>query len=838
MFNLKEFRSKAFAYPDLLPWGFLVENGIVITKSGGLLAGWEYIGPDLDSAMPSELIAMSLRVNEALRLGDGWVIHCDAIREPAPGYALEGAFPDATTALMDDVRRQFWEKTSVGYRSRYVLIVTWFPEPDAAGKVANLFMEGVNNDLASRNLQRFKERLNDIEGRLSSFLKLNRLLDYPIADWSADAQQAQGFDVHGGREFGSPLLGHLDQCAMPGKSFVPMVFNECPMFLDSVIGNHDLVTGFSPNIDDRAIACLAMSEFPAHSYPGLFDFLSRMSIEYRWSNRFICLDKIKADKVIGRDRSRWSNKRLSLFNHFRASQGSAPTHLNLDAVAMTEDAVLALAENSSGEVMFGYYTSVLLLTDERPDYLDNTAREVAKFIRNQGVGVRIETVNAVEALLGTMPGNTESNIRRPLVHTLNLAHLLPFTAVWAGPDKHPCPMYPENSPPLFFAKTDGATPFRFCLHANDVGHGMVVGVTGSGKSTLLGLIAAQQFRYPGAQVFAFDVDYSMLPLVWAAGGQHYDIAGDARDDLAFCPLGQIDAPAEQAWAAEWIEALVRLQGITVAPGHRKRIHDAVLNLAQSTTLPEQRTLTHYRTVLQDDSLREALERYTLMGPGGNLLDAQSDSLKENRFQVFELRHLMDKGEQFTLPTLLYLFHRIEQRLRSGRPTLLILDEIWLMLKNPVFAEKISDWLVTLRKRNAAVVFATQSLVQLQQSSIAPIIYQSCPTKILLADVDAPTQNIRPLYEAIGLNAKQIQIIAQGTPKRDYYMIHPSGKRQFELGLSPTELAFIGVSGSENLNRIRVLKDECGDSWPAQWLFEKGLPESAQKWESIRQTFLS
>ena len=828
MFNLNEFRSRAFGYPDLLPWGFCVENGIVITKSGGFLAGWEFIGPDLDSATPSELTAMASRINRALRLGDGWVIHCDAIRERAPGYAPKGAFPDRTTALMDDLRREAWTKTSTGYRSRYVMVVTWFPEPDAANKVANLFVEGQNNDLATRNLERFRERLTEIEGRLSGFLKVTRLLDYPV-DHPEDAQD---FDIWKEQAYASPLLGHLEQCACPGIPFRPLAFGECPMYLDSVIGNHDLVTGFMPCVDDQAIACLELSEFPARSYPGLLDFLSRMSIEYRWSTRFICLDFRQAEKEINKYRSKWSSKRLSMLNHFRSSQGSAPTHYNLDAVNMTNDAVEAIAENSSGEVLFGYYTSVLLLSNSDAEALQNTSNEIAKYIRNQGFGVRIETINAVEALLGTMPGNTAANVRRPLVHTLNLAHLLPFTAVWAGPDEHPCSFYPPHSPPLMYAKTDGSTPFRVCLHAGDVGHTLLVGPTGAGKSTMLGLMVAQHFRYPNAQVFAFDKGYSMQPLAWAAGGQHYDIAGDSSDDLAFCPLGQIDRPAEQDWAAEWIETLVELQGVSMSPAYRKRIYEAVVTLAQSTTQPKERTLTNYVITVQDNELRDALRNYTLQGMGGKLLDAESDSLTEDRFQVFEMEHLMNKGDKLVLPVLLYLFHRLQQRF-NGQPALISLDEVWVMLAHPVSRAMIVEWLVTLRKLNVAVILSTQSFQQLDQSGIANIIYQSCPTKILLSDPTAATDNVRPLYERMGLNQKQIQIIAQGVPKRDYYMIHPDGRRQFELGLSRTELAFIGASGREDLNRIRVLRDEYGNGWPAQWLLERDLPDSARLWENYQ-----
>ncbi len=814
MLALKEFRTAAYGLPDLLSWAALVDNGIVLTKNGGFMAAWDYRGPDLDSATPEELRAMAARINAALKLGDGWVIHCDAVRGPAPGYARQGAFPDRTTRLIDDMRRASHEGVYVGYASRYVLSVTWFPMPDAASKTADLFVDGRVKATASRNLERFKEQIREIEGRLSSLLHIRRLTD--------EVNERTGAVT-------SPLLAHLEQCVSMVPTSRPMVMAEVPMYLDAILGAHDFATGFVPRVGKRSLACIGLTGLPSHSFPGILDFLSRLPVSYRWSNRFIYLDPGQAEKVLNKYRGKWAQKRKSMMNLMRENAGGQATHVNADADRMAGDAVQAMAEASSGMVLYGYYTSVLVLAHEDAALLDETVREVAKLIENHGFGARIEDVNAVEAYLGTLPGNTAANVRRPLIHTLNLAHLLPFTAVWAGPEKNPCPFYPPGSPPLLYAKTDGSTPFRLSLHANDLGHSVILGPTGSGKSTLLSTLVAQQFRYPSAQVFAFDKGYSMLPLCWAAGGQHYDIAGE-HGELAFCPLGRIHEPSEQVWAAEWLEQLCELQGVTILPHHRQEIFRAVVQLGASTDQMSQRTMTNLLVLLQDQTLREALQAYTLRGMAGTLLDAETDALAEDPFQVFEMEHLMNKGDKLVLPVLTYLFHRIEQRFK-GQPTLLVLDEAWIMLSHPAFKAKIREWLKVLRKANVAVVFATQSLTDLIRSGIADVIFESCPTKIMLPNPEAQTENIRPLYEGIGLNRRQIEILAMATPKRQYYAMHPDGRRLFELGLSGPELAFVGASGKEDILRIRELKDQLGDAWPAQWLRERGQGRAAELWES-------
>ena len=810
----KEFRSTAKGLPDLLPWAALVDNGVVLTKSGGLLAGFEFRGPDLDSATKEELGAVAARINASLALDDGWTLNVDAIRRRSPGYPDNNAFPDRTTRLLDECRQLAHEGDAAGFESGYVMILSWHPDPDAAAKTEMLFVDGAAKvGVAGRALQRFKTVITDIESRLSGTLKIRRLVDRIHPETGAVR---------------SELLAHLASCVAlePRAKFV---MSQVPMYLDSVIGQHDFVTGFEPRIDDKTAICIAVTGYPSTSFPGLLDFLSRLPVEYRWSNRFIYISSRQADKALGDYRSKWAQKRLSLMNLMRSSQGGSVTHVNADADDMASDAVNAMAEASSGLVRYGYYTSVILLSSNDIQHLRDSAQYVLKMINNAGFSARVESVNAVEAYLGSMPGNNFANVRRPLVNTLNLAHLLPLTAIWPGPDLHPCPFYPEKSSPLLQAKTDGATPYRLCLHSGDLGHTAIVGPTGSGKSTLLATLVAQHFRYPNAQAFVFDKGYSMYPLVSAAGGQHYDIAGES-DDISFCPLGGIDNESELSWAAEWLATLVELQGVSMTPEYRKEIFRALNQLAQSTNTSAHRTLTNFRLTLQNDVLSGALEYYTLNGAAGRLLDAEQDALKSDIFQVFELEHLMNKGDKIVLPILSYLFYRLEQRFK-GQPTLLVLDEAWMMLGHDVFKAKIREWLKVLRKANVAVIFATQSLSDLSRSGIADVIFESCASKILLPNPQAQTEALRDLYKSIGLNRRHIQILSNAIPKRQYYHMHLDGNRVFELGLTPPELAFVGVSGKEDLARIRYLQTAEPIAWPASWLRERGQLDAARLWES-------
>ena len=220
------------------------------------------------------------------------------------------------------------------------------------------------------------------------------------------------------------------------------------------------------------------------------------------------------------------------------------------------------------------------------------------------------------------------------------------------------------------------------------------------------------------------------------------------------------------------------------------------------------------------------------GAWGRLLDAEMERLGEADVQVFETEGLMGNG---AAPAVLsYLFHRIAGRL-DGSPTLIIIDEGWLALGSPAFAKQLSEWLVTLRKKNASVIFATQSLAQIEGSTVAPAIVESCPTRIFLPNERAFEPQIAAVYQRFGLNDRQIEILSRATPKSDYYCQSRRGNRLFELGLGEVALAFSAASAKADQLRIADLLDKHGrDGFAAAWLRERGAGWAAELLPSAQE----
>lgn len=790
MLNLREYRGRADRLADHLPWAALVAPGVVLNKDGSFQRTLAFRGPDLESATDAELVAACARANNVLkRFGSGWALHFDAERRDALGYP-GSEFPDPVSRLVDAERRAGFESAGAHFESRYHLTLTFLPAPDQADTAGRLLVE----------------RSDDLKGR-----------DWRQALGTFVAETDRALDLMSGFMPEVRALGDAETLTflhgtISGRRH-PVAVPDTPMYLDGLLADTPLTGGLEPMLGCSHLRTLTILGFPNMSRPGILDALNHEDFGYRWVTRFIPLDKQQATKALTKLRRQWFNKRKSVTALLREVLYSQPAQLlDSDADNKVVDADLALQALGGDHVAFGYLTTTITVADEDGARIEEKVRGVERIVNGLGFTCIREGVNAVEAWLSSLPGHVYANVRQPLVHTLNLAHLMPLSSVWAGPARNAH----LDGPPLLYAETSGSTPFRLSTHVGDVGHMLIVGPTGAGKSVLLALLALQFRRYPGAQIYIFDKGSSARAAVLAMGGVHHalGLGGEDRDGgraIAFQPLRRIDRPDERAWAAEWIGALLAHEKLLVTPEIKESVWSALTSLA--TAPVEERTLTGLSLLLQSAPIRSALAPYTLEGPFGQLLDAAEDDLAIADLQCFETEALMGQGG-VVAPVLTYLFHRLEERF-TGKPTLLILDEAWVFLDHPLFAARIREWLKVLRKRNVAVVFATQSLADIADSSIAPAIIESCPQRILLPNDRATEPQSRAAYERFGLNARQIELVSRATPKRQYYLQSARGNRLFELALGPIALALCGASDPDTQKQIDAILsdiDRPGAGW--------------------------
>ncbi|MGR9418815.1 conjugal transfer protein TrbE [Rhizobium leguminosarum] len=809
MVSLRVFRHTAPSFADLVPYAGLVDNGIILLKDGSLMAGWYFAGPDSESSTDLERNEISRQINAILsRLGSGWMIQVEAVRLATVDYAAAGKsdFPDRVTRAIDEERRAHFEREQGHFESRHAIIATYRPTEQRRSTLSKYIYsdEGSRKQsYADTVLFIFRNAIREVEQYLANVISIRRMM-------TRETTERGGARVARYDE----LLQFIRFC-VTGDNY-PIRLPDVPMYLDW-IATAELQHGLAPKVENRFLGVVAVDGLPSESWPGILNNLDLMPLSYRWSSRFIFLDAEEAKVRLERTRKKWQQKVRPFFDQLFQTQSRS---IDQDAMSMVAETEHAIAEASSQLVAYGYYTPVVVLFENDPERLKEQMEAIRRLIQAEGFGARIETLNATDAYLGSLPGNWYCNVREPLINTRNLSDLIPLNSVWSGNPQAPCPFYPPDSPPLMQVAT-GSTPFRLNLHVDDVGHTLVFGPTGSGKSTLLALIAAQFRRYEDAQIFAFDKGGSMMPLTLAVGGDHYEVGGDEGTGLSFCPLSDLSSEGDRAWACEWIESLVAMQGITITPDHRNAISRQIGLMAGAPG----RSISDFVSGVQIREIKDALNHYTIDGPMGHLLDAETDGLALGVFQTFEIEQVMNTGERNLVPVLTYLFRRIEKRL-TGAPSLIVLDEAWLMLGHPVFRDKIREWLKVLRKANCAVLLATQSISDAERSGIIDVLKESCPTKICLPNGAAREPGTRDFYERIGFNDRQIEIVATAIPKREYYVASPEGRRLFDMALGPLTLSFVGASGKEDLKRVRALSEEYGPEWPIQWLQTRGIKDAA------------
>ena len=701
--------------------------------------------------------------------------------------------------MVDAERKADFEEAGAHFISGYFLTFIYLPPAEDAARTEAWLYEGRDRNGVDPHevLRGFIDRTDRVLSLLDGFM--------PECGWLDDAE----------------TLTYLHSCVSTNRHRVRVP--ETPIYLDALLADQPLTGGLEPRLGHSDLRILTIVGFPTATTPGILDELNRLAFPYRWSTRAILLDKTDATKLLTKIRRQWFAKRKSIAAILKeVMTNEASALVDTDAANKAADADLALQELGADYAGQAYVTATITVWDKDPRIADEKLRLVEKVVQGRDFTAMPETINAVDAWLGSLPGNVYANVRQPPISTLNLAHMIPLSAVWAGPerDEH------FGSPPLLFGKTEGSTPFRFSLHVGDVGHTLVVGPTGAGKSVLLALMALQFRRYKNSQVFAFDFGGSIRVAALAMGGDWHDLGGDLTDgaesSVSLQPLARVHDVPERAWAADWLIAILMREGIQITPEVKEHLWSALTSLASAPV--QERTITGLCVLLQSNDLKQALRSYCVGGPYGRLLDAENEHLGHAAVQAFEIEGLVGTG---SAPAVLaYLFHRIGDRL-DGSPTLLIIDEGWLALDDEGFAGQLREWLKTLRKKNASVIFATQSLSDIDGSAIAPAIIESCPTRLLLPNERAIEPQITAIYRRFGLNDRQIEILARATPKRDYYCQSRRGNRLFDLGLSEVGLALTAASSKTDQTAIaRIFAEHGPDGFLPAWLRLRGVDWAA------------
>ncbi len=546
-------------------------------------------------------------------------------------------------------------------------------------------------------------------------------------------------------------------------------------------------------------AILSLKDYPDATSPGFLDALLRLPYEMVVSESYA-----PAERTTARERMDLALRRLRSADE--------------EARAERSDMLAARDALGNGAVGFGdHHLSVLVREHDLPLLDEATAACGAALADTGAIAVREDT-NLEPAFWAQFPGNEHYIVRRAMISSANMASFgsLHGFALGQAEGNH----WGEA---VTLLQTTSSTPFFFNFHHGDLGNFSVIGPSGSGKTVAMNFLAgqAQKFR---PRTILFDKDRGAELFVRGIGGRYDRIS--AGEPTGFNPLALPDSPANRAFLRDWLGVLLKAEGPEELATIAQAVDAAYGNDASL------RRLRHFKELLsgtrrpEAGDLADRLSAWIKDGENGWLFDNEQDRLDlTNRVLGFDMTALLENPKLRT-PVMMYLFHRIDERL-DGQPTMILIDEGWKALDDEVFAARIRDWLKTLRKRNALVGFATQSARDALESRISTALVEQTATMVFMPNSRARSEDY---CDGFGLTKHEFSVIRSlPAHSRCFLVRQPDASVVVRLDLSGAPEVLTILSGREaSVRRLDLLRAAVGDE-PAEWypaLTGHGWPEVA------------
>jgi type IV secretion system protein VirB4 len=765
-----------------LPYARHVDDVTIETRDGMLLQIIKVDGLSFETADTEDLnYRKSIRDTMLRSIAHARfaIIH-HVVRSPVKP-SLDAAFPDAFSAELD---RQWGER--LDGRAMFVndLYLTIVRRP-ATGRMGIL------------------DRAVDVFRATSAqAVAAQRARDMRELDSARDALMAS-LSPYGARTL-SVYDSRHGACSEP-LEFLSSLYNGelRPVLLpDSDLGHHIPYRRISfgleafelhkaPGLARQFGAMISIKDYPPHTAPGMLDNLMRQPFEMTVTESFAFVDR-----QVALDRMNLALRRM------RAADD--------DAMSLRRDLSVAKDDVSAGRSAFGeHHLSVCVKADSLAA-LDRATAEVQAAFTEEGIISVREDVNLEPSFWAQFPGNFKDIARRALVSTGNFAGLASF---------HNFPVGQEHNnvwgQAVSVLETTSATPYYVNFHKADLGNFTIIGPSGSGKTVVLNFLLAQARKY-NPRLVLFDKDRGAEIFIRAVGGRYETLR--YGDPSGFNPLALPDTPANRAFVTEWLSRLVSVDGEKLTVDEQAQIADAVA--ANYDQAPHYRRLRHVaelfagvrRPVAGD--LASRLAPWINEGPRAWLFDNEIDRLDLTTTTLgVDMTAILDDPILRT-PAMMYLFHCVEQRL-DGTPTILVVDEGWKALDDPVFVARIRDWEKTIRKRNGIVGFATQSASDALSSQIASAIIEQAATQIFMPN---PKAQADEYCGGFGLTAHELDLVrALPDTSRCFVIKHGTDSVVARLNLDGMDDVLTVLSGREaSVRRLDALRAEYGDD-PAIWL---------------------
>jgi type IV secretion/conjugal transfer VirB4 family ATPase len=769
-------------------YGFWTETAF-LTKSGDLGMVLSVTGVDYESLDNDEQQYAVKRLESALKsFGEGFHVYQYLFKTNRPEIPF-ARYDDELIDAAIDQRRQYFESKRdrlyevelfyvivlEGARSKTGILSALARMPrDPQGAIRELKAQFTTDNMKVLLRKQIDTDMVRLEQCVQNFTR--HLADLmPI---EAQGQQAQF-------SFFRRLL-NFDDWRIAGKP-------QSTQYLDYQVVNSNIEAERDHlRVGDHFVRILTMKEAIAETRPLVLDRLFKIEGNFYVVTEWTPLSMAKARKEVDKRRRHFNMSKSG----FVSQMGSDPSKVNQRDV-LIDESKQADIENlgeclralGDGQTLGDFSLTVVLYSTD----LQTINREMGEFtsvFTNADGALFTETYNQLNALFATVPGNYAQNLRKMYLLNSNYADLSFLFTIHPG-EKTNLHLRSEY---LAVLETDNATPYYLNLHNGEVAHTLILGMTGSGKSFLCNFLLTNAQKYR-PQTYIFDIGGSFQSLTEIFGGTYLNVGQESRD-FTINPFSLPETKENLQFLFSFFRVLIEGNDKRYRLDFKeeRKLWEAIERMY--VVAPEQRTLSTFSQIIGE--LKERLHRWTKEGQYGFLFDNVEDTLSFASFQTFNFAGWGDAPEVLE-PLLFYVLHRASNEIANPEKLAtfktFLMDEAWLFIKNETIRAYIVAAQKTWRKHNAAMILATQSIKELEESGMLAIVAESCPTKIFLAN---PEMNAQVYREAFHLNDTEIDIISDLIPPGEMLIRKAQSSKKVRLNVDSVSYWIATNNARDNL----------------------------------------
>jgi type IV secretion system protein VirB4 len=769
-------------------YGFWNETAF-LTKSGDLGMVLSVAGVDYESLDNDEQQYAVKRLESALKsFGEGFHVYQYLLKTNRPEIPF-ARYDDELIDAAIDQRRQYFEAKRdrlyevelfyvivlEGARSKTGILSALARMPrDPQGAIRELKAQFTNDNMKVLLRKQIDTDMVRIEQCVQNFSR--QLADLmPI---EVQGQQTQF-------RFFRRLL-NFDDWRIEGKP-------QSTQYLDFQVVNSNIEAERDHlRVGDHFVRILTMKEAIAETRPLVLDRLFKIEGNFYVVTEWTPLSMAKARKEVDKRRRHFNMSKSG----FVSQIGSDPAKTNQRDV-LIDESKQADIENlgeclralGDGQTLGDFSLTVVLYSTDLQT-INQEMGEFAGVFTNADGALFTETYNQLNAFFATVPGNYAQNLRKMYLLNSNYADLSFLFTIHPGEKTNPH----LRSEYLAVLETDNATPYYLNLHNGEVAHTLILGMTGSGKSFLCNFLLTNAQKYR-PQTYIFDIGGSFQSLTEIFGGTYLNVGQESRD-FTINPFSLPESKENLQFLFSFFRVLIEGNDKRYKLDFKeeRKLWEAIERMY--VVAPEQRTLSTFSQIIGE--LKERLHRWTKEGQYGFLFDNVEDTLSFSKFQTFNFAGWGDAPEVLE-PLLFYVLHRASNEIANPEKLAtfktFLLDEAWLFIKNETIRSYIVAAQKTWRKHNAAMVLATQSIKELEESGMLAIVAESCPTKIFLAN---PEMNRQVYREAFHLNDTELDIIADLIPPGEMLIRKAQSSKKVRLNVDSVSYWIATNNARDNL----------------------------------------